>query len=440
MRHALGVLGICAAGVLLLVSAAMNWRFGYQLGITEFDGMIYGSASAAADCLKALVPFFFFAALRNKMWSQATASAVVWTVVTMYSLTSALGHAALNRADTSGQRAAQVQSYKEISANLSRAKSQLGWVPQHRPAATVQAEINGFEHSRRWSWTNACTSIKGRSNRSFCGKHNSAQAELASAHEAARLEARIAAMQTSLANLKGVSHSSSDPQAAVLTKLAGAFVPGVKMEDIQTAMTIFIALLLEVGSGLGMFIAFSQWRIFEDRQSVASVVHRHADLAATQSASEAITAPAPAIEARVVQTAIVHETAEQPVIVEETSSPVASVVPVASEGLTESANDNKTAQKLVAPASDVERYADENTDQEEGSSLTATALYEDYCKWCEEHDKEPLALPTFGREFGELGIHKAKIAGRVRYIGIALKSAMKSEEAEHTTVPIVKAA
>ena len=74
MRHALGVLGVLAAGVLLAVSAAMNYRFGYSLGKTELDGTIYGAASAAADCMKALVPFFFFAAIRNKMWSQAAAS------------------------------------------------------------------------------------------------------------------------------------------------------------------------------------------------------------------------------------------------------------------------------------------------------------------------------------------------------------------------------
>ena len=141
MRHLLGGLGVLAAGVLLAVSAAMNWRFGYQLGRTEFDGMIYGSASAAADCMKALVPFFFFAAIRNKMWSQAAASAVLWTVVTAYSLTSALGHAALNRFDTAGQRAVQADSYKDLRGDLKRAQDQLSWIPQHRPSATVQADI-----------------------------------------------------------------------------------------------------------------------------------------------------------------------------------------------------------------------------------------------------------------------------------------------------------
>src|SRR5215207_2677466 len=138
MRHALGILGVLAAGVLLAVSAAMNWRFGLSLGRTEMDGQIYGAASAAADCLKALVPFFFFAAIRNRMWSQAAASAVVWVVVTSYSMTSALGHAALNRFDTAGQRTLAADNHKELRADIDRAKEQLSWIPQHRPALTVQ--------------------------------------------------------------------------------------------------------------------------------------------------------------------------------------------------------------------------------------------------------------------------------------------------------------
>ena len=76
----------------------------------------------------------------------------------------------------------------------------------------------------------------------------------------------------------------------------------------------------------------------------------------------------------------------------------------------------------------------------DGSSLTATALYEDYCAWCDEQEKEPLALPTFGREFGDLGVDKAKIAGRVRYIGIALRSGAGNTEDKNVPAPSAKAA
>ena len=63
-----------AAGVLLAVSAAMNWRFGLNLGRTEIDGQIYGAASAAADCLKALLPFFLATAIFNRRQAPGSTS------------------------------------------------------------------------------------------------------------------------------------------------------------------------------------------------------------------------------------------------------------------------------------------------------------------------------------------------------------------------------
>ncbi len=44
--------------------------------------------------------------------------------------------------------------------------------------------------------------------------------------------------------------SEADPQAAVLAKLAAFIAPSIKVEDVQTALTVFVALLLEVGSAL----------------------------------------------------------------------------------------------------------------------------------------------------------------------------------------------
>ena len=50
----------------------------------------------------------------------------VGVVVTAYSLTSALGHAALNRLDTTGHRAVEAAAYKDLRADLKRAEEQLG--------------------------------------------------------------------------------------------------------------------------------------------------------------------------------------------------------------------------------------------------------------------------------------------------------------------------
>jgi phage/plasmid-associated DNA primase len=76
----------------------------------------------------------------------------------------------------------------------------------------------------------------------------------------------------------------------------------------------------------------------------------------------------------------------------------------------------------------VERFYKEKVEANNGSSVTATQLYEDYCAWCETRNKEPMALPTFGREFGDLGVKKERIAGRVRYIGISLRGDKELEE------------
>lgn len=411
MRHALGVLGILAAGVLLAVSAAMNYRFGLSLGKTELDGQIYGVASAAADCMKALVPFFFFAAVKNRAWSQAAASMLVWAVVTAYSLTSAFGHAALNRFDVAGQRAHQSDIYKDTRSELASVKEQLSWIPKHRPIMAVKSEIDGLKSHRRWDSTKSCTDATATKSIAFCDKYRGLVAELASAEKAATLDARILKAQTKLASFDGISvNSSADPQATVLAKLTG-----VDLEKVQLAMTVFVALLLEVGSAFGMYIAFSQWRIYERHTPAAP------KMATVSTAAAAV--------------AVAEEKPQLPVAIEKPRSG-------ANDNPVETTEEEVSAAppRLVAPENDVERFYKEKVETQDGSSLTATALYEEYCDWCDAKNKEPLALPTFGRDFGELGVQKAKIAGRVRYIGIALKSEVGLKEDKNAPAFSVKAA
>jgi hypothetical protein len=133
-----------------------------------------------------------------------------------------------------------------------------------------------------------------------------------------------------------------------------------------------------------MYIAFSQWRLYDSH-----------------------TPAAPRIVP--VSTAAAAMTVQKPVALAKPRS---------------TANDNRSAPapRLMAPESDVQRFYKERIESQDGSTIGATEMFEDYCTWCEKLGKEPLAHPSFGKEFQELGVQKAKVANRVRYIGVALKS------------------
>jgi hypothetical protein len=374
------------------------------------DGQIYGMASAAADCFKALIPFFFFAALRNRMWSQAIAAALVWTVVVAYSMTSALGHAALNRLDTTGQRAVEAAAYKDLRADSKRAQEQLAWIPAHRPGETVAAEVNVLKAQRYWVVTKECTLVTGKGARDFCQQFHKLNAEHASALQSEKLEARIADIGSKLGKATGgTAMAEADPQASVLAKISG-----LDISTVQTALTIFVALLIEVGSGFGMYVAFAYWRLHD----------RKAEPLAPATASAAAGHPA--------------------VWSDEVATPVSDAVPVeqaAQPPARRGANDNRTPVRPLVPESDVQRYYRERVvAAAEHSSLTSSELYEDYCRWCEEKERIPFAHPRVTREIAELGVKKERIGKRTRYFGIALRSAIAPEEDKKLPIPLARAA
>jgi hypothetical protein len=389
-RHLLGVLGVIAASVLLAVSAAMNYRFGFSLGKTAWDGQIYGAASAAADCFKALVPFFFFAAWRNRMWSQAFAAALVWVVVTGYSMTSAVGHAALNRLDTSGQRMVATANYKDLRADSKRAEDQLSWIPAHRPAETVAAELNVVKAQRFWLLTKECTDVNGKAAREYCQQYHRLSAELASGQQATKLEARIAEIGAKLAKAANGGTNvlaEADPQAAVFSKLTG-----IELEQVQTGLALFVALLIEIGSAFGMYVAFAYWRM-------------HGPMPAEARATN---------EAQATGTALVAEPMAETAVV------TAAAQPPSEARL--GANDNKLlVRPTLMPESDVELFYKEAVLRaQDDDSISSQELYDGYRHWSRSKDKRPLNMPRFTVEFENLGYTTIEMGGRKRYFGIAL--------------------
>ncbi|MGO9547147.1 MAG: hypothetical protein ACLPPF_20430 [Rhodomicrobium sp.] len=371
MRHVLGIAGVTAAAVLLIVSAAMNWRFGYTLGKSDFESQLYGAASAAADCFKALLPFFIFAALRNRSYSQALGGALLFAVCFSYSLTSSLGFAALNRADTTGSRVLKAETHQDLRVELERSREALKVLPAHRPVGTVSGEIAAFKQNASWMRSGECNNATSSRSMTYCEGFYKLRAEMAVAEQADKLDAKVTQLRARLGELDPESVvRASDPQSQVLAGLSGR-----STEEIQTGLTVLIALLVELGASLGFYTAFSYWRIFDVKGLPVPVQAR-----------AAVPAPAPFVPA-----------------IRLTAIP-----------------DNDPALQPAEPKTDVELYFDERVGKEAGSSVTALALYDDYCQWCEAKEKQPLGLPIFTRRFSDLGVQKAKVAGRIRYMDVRL--------------------
>ena len=371
MRHVLGVAGVTAAAVLLLVSAAMNWRFGYTLGKSEFESQLYGGASAAADCFKALLPFFIFAALRNRSYSQALGGALLFTVCFSYSLTSSLGFAALNRADITGSRVLKVESHADLRADLERSREELKALPTHRPTGTVNGEIDAFKQNGRWLSSAGCADATAAKSMSYCEGFFKLKAELGVAEQADKLEAKISGLGAKVGELDSTAAArATDPQSQMLASLTGR-----STEEIQMGLTVLIALLVELGASLGFYTAFSYWRIFDVKGL-----------------------PAP-----------------EPVRV---ALPVPAFAPATMLQALPGSSDPELRPAQIK--TDVELYFEERVGRENGSSVTALALYDDYCQWCEAKGRQPLGLPIFTRRFSDLGVQKAKVAGRIRYMDVRL--------------------
>lgn len=405
MRHLLGLFGLLAATALVIVSAAMNWRFGFGLGKTEFDGQVYGLASVAADCLKAIAPFLIIYAWKTGKWAQAIAGVALAIICTGYSITSSIGFAATNRADNNGERIIKVTNYQDARTELKRLEDKLSWMPKHRPveavaadlngASSVQVKLRGQKRNTIKALTDDCTKTNWVS-RKYCPKIFDLKKELAISEEAEKIEKRIVELRGKLSVATSTAAAGkADPQADLIASLFG-----LKLEDTQTVLILLVSLLVEAGSSLGYFVVFSMWRL-DPRKAMEKVAERDRKAATGGRLARDDRKAAIALS----EAAISHDAL-----------------------LSDNDNntDKDTEETLVhdpvkLPKNEMDRYYEDRIIEDEGQSTTATELYDDYCAWCEDQGSNPMSQIPFGKQMSQRNIQKAKIAGRIRYKGIRLR-------------------
>lgn len=168
-----------------------------------------------------------------------------------FSLLSAIGFAADNRGTLVDGRNGVSETYNRVQRALGDAETRRSALPAHRPAAVVNEEIGAHRQNRRWSATKECENATEPESRAFCAEYFRLRAELAAAQESERLSNQIATLQAESAKLrKNGAGQDSDPQVSLLSRIAGQ-----KSEPVRLALVIAVAVLVEIGASLGLFLA-----------------------------------------------------------------------------------------------------------------------------------------------------------------------------------------
>lgn len=265
MRHIIGITGVAASLVLAYVAAHMNYRFGYQLGRTPEDGQLYGTAAVAAGVLFFISFFFILSSFQARRWGQALASLAVLVVCGAYGLSSALGHAALNRLDRSGAREAVKVQHVSLEDDLKRAKSELAFQPQARGMPVVAAEMTALKTRALWTWSEECKKPDNNAQRNFCRRYFELEREFGAAAERRRLETSISDINQRIASNTAAGGGgiikASDPQSYAIAETGHLLGYDVRAETVALILMLLVPLMLEIGSSGGLYAALGMWGV-----------------------------------------------------------------------------------------------------------------------------------------------------------------------------------
>ena len=359
MRWLVLLIGLPVSVGLGLVSMIANWRFGVRLGAEDGDAWAYGLASVCADGLKIILPFSIAWAWQRRKIAEWLSGASLWLVITTYSLVSALSFAAVNREEIADRKLAEGRAFADMRVELETKRAERKLLPPARPVPTVEAEIRASEQQPRWATSRHCTDAATRDVRVYCDRHFALQAEVGVAQHAARLDAALSNIKTRLDALPAhASARSTDPQVDLFKTLSG-----LGEGTIRAGLAILVCLLIELGSGLGLFVVMSCHRAVSENAGLTKL---------------------DAGNGRIL---------------------------------------DLDAQILAPIDAD---WARERLERDTGATIGAAELYADYRIWMEARGRSnALTVTAFGRWMGDLGLARDKMGGRIVYPGVRLKPAAR---------------
>jgi hypothetical protein len=243
-------------------SMIMNAAAGAGLLESAFGSFIMVVIFLSSDGIKVHVLFWLHNAIRNGSLSHAVLSFLLLVLTVGFSLFSAYTFGISERLSRLMQADADKKATVYIEEQLAETNATLETHRTTRSVAEIEAErwaiLNEGLRSEEGTigeYTQNCTNPTPAS-RVRCNRYHQLGAELAAAREAAEAERRQRDMEAKALDAWG----DAKPADSQLTALAQ--LTGYSAYSILQAMAWFLALLTELGSILGLYLASKLSRIF----------------------------------------------------------------------------------------------------------------------------------------------------------------------------------
>lgn len=255
VRLAAGMIGV----LFLCISGVINWSYGASLGREGADQIVFGSVSVLGDLVKALSPFLLMMWIERKRWLAASVSAALFVVATLYSLSALCGFLELNQSTREVRISQGHFSQDGLKKELARFEAEIDKLGKVTSEAVARSRLETLMFDRRWRSSGECAAVRSRGDERLCTEVGRAREELARAREGERLRAAVRDTRALLeSGMRGGALVEADPRAGFLNR-----VWGIRADHGETALSFVFVALVELGSGLGLFVAFGHGRFRE---------------------------------------------------------------------------------------------------------------------------------------------------------------------------------
>lgn len=230
--------------IALTVLACLAPSLAVNVAHTAASSVPLALAGGMSVLLAALAVMAAEGAFRKRNTGLASIASLTAVICIAYNLTAALGAASHGRAvkQAEGDTRQQVQQLEARRAAL----------PVSKPAAAVEAELNGLRQQPAWTSTRGCVDATLPASRTFCTGYADVQAKLAVAVQAEQLDAQIAALRERpmIGDAQGENIASLMQHAGIAATPAG----------VGLMLNTLLAVLVEIIAAFGPVIVVAAFR------------------------------------------------------------------------------------------------------------------------------------------------------------------------------------